>query len=518
MSDPISVRLSPTFSLAVSAQVLLRTPAANQQTILQNEKTNPMPNTKTTAAASKKKSTPAAAAQKNPVLAAWRTPFGLPPFEKITPKDLDAGLKQALKDHRAAVKAIAGATTKPTFANTIHAMEKANLSIERVCAVFFNLVNANATPDLQEIERSFAPKLADHDSAVFLDTKLYRRISDIYERRADLRLTPEQNRLVERYHTWFVRAGAGLKPSGRKRVAAINNRLAELTTAFNQNVLADESGWHMVLKGDADLAGLPDGFRDSARRAARDLGIKGDDSHAITLARSSVEGFLIFSTRRDLREKAWKAWVNRGANGGKTDNRKILAEIVRLRAELAEILGFDTYADFVLEDTMAKMPSAVSDLLQRVWKPAVQRATEESDALAALARNEGSNARLAAWDWRHYSEKERKARYDIDAGQIRQYLQLENVIAAAFDCANKLFGLKFTEVENAPRYHPDVRVYEVTDAKGNHIAVFLGDYFARTGKRSGAWMSSFRSSHAMSAKPVRPDRRQRPEFRARCRQ
>lgn len=464
-----------------------------------------MQRTKTTASAARPNtSVRRQAAQKNPVLAPWRTPFGLPPFDKIAAQDLDAALKQALKQHRTAVKAIATAETRPTFANTIAAMEKASLPIERVCAVFFNLVNAAATPELQKIEREIAPKLAEHDSAIYLDTKLYKRVEFLNERRAELGLTPEQVRLVERYHTWFVRAGAALKPSERKRVAAINKRLAELTTAFNQNVLADENNWHMVLESESELAGLPDGFRDSARRAARDRGVEGSDAHAITLARSSVEGFLTFSTRRDLREKAWSAWVNRGAGGGKTDNRGILAEIIQLRAELAKLLGFETYADFVLEDTMAKTPAAVGELLQQVWKPAVARAQEEREALAARARDDGHNAPLEAWDWRHYAEKERKARYDMDAGQLRQYLQLEKVIEASFYCAGRLFGLKFTEVDDAPSYHPDVRVYEVTDRKGNHVAVFLGDYFARTGKRSGAWMTSFRSAHGMAAKPVRP--------------
>ncbi|MBU2581338.1 MAG: M3 family metallopeptidase [Alphaproteobacteria bacterium] len=451
-----------------------------------------------------KKPSAAHPAAKNPVLTTWRTPFGLPPFDRIATQDLDSGLKQALKVHRAAVKEIANAETRPTFANTIVAMEKAGLPLERVCAAFFNLVNTCATPQLQEIERDIAPRLAEHDSAIFLNTKLYKRVAFLFERSASLKLTPEQSRLLERYHTWFVRAGAGLKPADRKRVAEINMRLAELSTAFNQNVLADENSWHMVLSGEADLAGLPDGFRAGARRAARDLGIKGEAAHAITLARSSVEGFLTFSARRDLREKAWAAWINRGANGGKTDNRTNLAEIAGLRAELAKLLGFDTYADFVLEDTMAKTPAAVGDLLQRVWKPAVARAAEERDALVARAREEGSNAPLQAWDWRYYAEKERKARYDMDAGQLRQYLQLENVIAAAFDCAGKLFGVMFKELEDPPRYHPDVRVWEVTDSRNNHVAVFVGDYFARTGKRSGAWMSSFRSSHAMDTKPVRP--------------
>lgn len=445
-----------------------------------------------------------ASASKNPLLQTWRTPFELPPFEKITPADHAAALKASLKDHRAAVKAIAEASTKPNFANTIQAMEKAALPLEKVCDVFFNLVNSSATPELQEIERDVAPKFADHNSAIFLNTKLFKRVADLYERRDALSLTPEQVRLIERYHTWFIRAGAGLKPAQRKRVAEINKQLAGLTTAFNQNVMADESSWHLELNGEDELAGLPEGFRASARRAALDLGLKGDGAHAITLARSSVEGFLTFSTRRDLREKAWAAWINRGANGGKTDNRAILADIVKLRAELASLLGFETYADYVLSDTMAKTPMAVNDLLQRVWRPAVERAGEEREMLSECARSEGSNAPLAAWDWRHYAEKVRKANYDLDESKLREYLQLDQVIAAAFDTAGKLFGLKFKPVEGVPVYHPDVKVWEVTDRKGEHVALFLGDYFARTGKRSGAWMSSFRTAHELGRNPVRP--------------
>jgi peptidyl-dipeptidase Dcp len=442
--------------------------------------------------------------RKNPVLVTWRTPFGLPPFEKFTASDLEQALKQSLREHRVAIKAIAASEAKPSFVNTLAALEKASLPLERVCRVFFNLVNARASPELLKIERDIRPKLADHESAVFLDTKLFKRVADVYERREGLNLTPEENRLAERYYTWFVRAGAALKPAARKRVAAINKRLAELTTAFNQNVLADEDKWHLELKGEADLAGLPEGFRASARRAARDLGLKNDDAYAVTLARSSVEGFLTFSARRDLREKAWKAWVSRGDMDRETGNPEILAEIVRLRAELALLLGFATYADYVLSDTMAKSPEAVNDLLSRVWRPAVARAVEERDALAARAREEGSNASFEAWDWRHYAEKVRKTRYDVDAGTIRQYLQLDQVIAAAFDCARRLFGLRLEEIAHAPRYHPDVRAWEVTDGKGNHVAVFLGDYFARPGKRSGAWMSSLRGSHDMGRNPVRP--------------
>ena len=440
----------------------------------------------------------------NPVLATWRTPHGMPPFDKLTPKHLEAGMRQALKDHRAAIRKIATAESKPSFNNTILALEKAQQPLDRACLVFFNLVNAGATPELQRIERDFAPKLAEHHSAVFLDTKLYRRIADLYERSRSLELTPEQLRLIDRYHTWFVRAGAGLKPASRKRVAAINKRLAELTTAFNQNVLADEQSWHMELRNENDLAGLSEGFRTSARRAAADLGLEGENAHAITLARSSVEGFLTFSSRRHLREEAWRAWANRGANGGDTDNRGLLSETVQLRAELSKLMGFETYADYVLSDTMAKTPAAVNDLLQRVWKSARTRALEERDALAERARREGSNAPLEAWDWRHYAEKERKARYDIDESELRGYLQLDQMIAAAFDTAGKLFGVKFKEIDEAPRYHPDVRVWQVTNRKGEHVAVFMGDYFARPGKRSGAWMSSFRKAHNLGRNPVRP--------------
>ncbi len=440
----------------------------------------------------------------NPFFKPWRTPFGLPPFERIDPDDCEAALKKALKEHRAAVRDIARQEARPTFANTIAAMEKASLPLERVTDVFFNLVIANANPELQRIEREIAPVIADHVSAIYLDTRLFKRVDEIHEKRTGLKLDTEQVRLIERCHTTFVRAGAALKPADRKRVAQINNRLAELTTAFNQNVLADEQKWHLVLKGEDDLAGLPEGFRASARRAATNLGLEDEDVHAITLARSSVEGFLTFSERRDLREKAWRAWVGRGDGDWASDNKPILKEIVALRGELAGLLGFGSFADFVLADTMAKTPARVDDLLQRVWEPARLRASEERDVLAERARAMGSNAPFAAWDWRHYAEKERKARYDIDESRLREYLELDNVIAAAFFCAGKLFGLKFTQLDDVPRYHPDVRVFEVTNRKGEHVAVFMGDYFARSGKRSGAWMSSFRTAHNLGRSPVRP--------------
>jgi peptidyl-dipeptidase Dcp len=438
----------------------------------------------------------------NPFQTAWRTPHGLPPFAKITAEHFWPAFKDALSQHKAEIAAIGANEKTPTFQNTIVALEKSGDALNKVADVFFNLSGSDTSPALQEIERKLAPVLAHHSNTIQLDQKLFRRIEDLYERRDALKLDDEQMRLLERTYTTFVRAGAKLSAKSRKRVAEINTRLAELVTAFGQNVLADEQSWRLALDGEADLAGLPQGVRDAAARTAADLKLPA--SHVITLSRSSVEPFLQFSARRDLREEAFKAWIKRGENGGKTDNRKIVAEIVALRAELAKLMGYRTFAEYSLDDTMAKTPDAVRGLLTQVWSAAVSRVGEEREALTALARKEGGNYTLEAWDWRYLAEKERKARYDLDESEIRPYLQLENMIDAAFDTATRLFGLKFKELPDAPRYHPDVRVWEVTTKAGEPVGVFLGDYYARPSKRSGAWMSSFRAQHKLGkgSKPV----------------
>ncbi|HEY7669612.1 MAG TPA: M3 family metallopeptidase [Hyphomicrobium sp.] len=435
------------------------------------------------------------------MLGRWSTPFGLPPFSRIKPLHFRPAFAAALKAHKAEIARIAGQTARPTFANTIAAMEKSGRTLERVAAVFFNLSAADTNEELQEIEREMAPRLAAHQSAVMLNGKLFARIDDLFQRRERLRLTDEQARVLELQHTWFVRAGARLGRKDKARVAEINKRLASLATRFSQNVLKDEQSWRLVLEGERDLAGLPSSVRAAAARAAADMGLEG--KHVITLARSSVEPFLQFSGRRDLREQAFTAWVKRGEMGGETDNRAILSEIVSLRAELARLIGFATYADLSLDDTMAKTPAAVRGLLQAVWPAAVKRAAEERDALQSQVRAEGGNFEIAAWDWRYYAEKERKARYDVDEAATRPYLALDSVVAAAFDTARRLFGLRFKELIDAPRYHKDVHVWEVTDEKGAHVGLFLGDYFARASKRSGAWMSSFRSQAKVSGR-VRP--------------
>jgi peptidyl-dipeptidase Dcp len=361
------------------------------------------------------------------------------------------------------------------------------------------------------IEREMSPLLAAHHNRIHLHDGLYARIKalqDQYKSRpASLGLTREQARVLDRYDTTFRRAGAGLPAETKRRIAAIGERLAAIGTAFSQNVLADEQSWALFLDGEEDLAGLGSGARAAASAAAADRGEPG--RHAITLARSSVEPFLRFSARRDLREKAYGAWAARGNTNGPTDNKAIIAETIALRAERAQLLGHPTFAHYRLDDAMAKTPKAVQDLLERVWSPARARAMADRDALQDLIREEGGNFELAAWDWRYYAEKLRKARCDIDAAEIAPYLALDNMIAAVFDTANRLFGLTFTERHDVPVWHPDVRVWEVagpdpTGLGGRFQGLFFGDYFARSSKRSGAWMTTLRTQRKLDGDDVRP--------------
>ncbi len=431
----------------------------------------------------------------NPLLSDWTTPFELPPFADIKPDHFTEAFEKAMAEGRAEVDAIADQQTEPTFENTIVALEKAGETLSRVARTFFNLSGAHTNPELQAIERDIAPKLAKHSSETLLNGVLFDRIATLWDKKNDLGLNEEEARVLERYHKMFQRAGAGLEANDKSRMAEISQRLATLGTSFSQNVLKDEADYQLVLETEEDRSGLPDFLLAAAEEAARERGLNG--KHVITLSRSSIEPFLQFSSNRALREEAFKAWSARGENGGDTDNRAIVAETIGLRAEKAKLLGFDTFADFKLDDTMAKTPQAVRDLLMKVWQPAVIRAAEEEAKLADMARSEGGNFKIAPWDWRYYSEKVRKAEHDLDEAEIKPYLQLDRVIAAAFDTAHRLFGLNFEEKKGLPVYHPDVRVFEVTDRDGKHVGLFLGDYFARPSKRSGAWMSAFRSQHRL---------------------
>lgn len=430
----------------------------------------------------------------NPLLAQWSTPFNAPPFADIGNEHYRPAFEAALAENKTEIAAIADNTEEPSFANTLEALERSGQALDRVSSVFFNLAGSNTSDELQAIEREMAPILSRHRTAIYLDDKLFRRIDTVFVRRESLELTPEQMRVLERYHMAFQRSGAGRPEEVKQRIATISERLASLGTQFGQNVLNDEKSWSMPLNGENDLAGLPDFLVEAADRAAAD---RGQDGHVVTLSRSLIEPFLQFSSRRDLRETAFKAWLARGENGGATDNRAIIAETIALRAERARLLGYESFAHYRLEDSMAGAPQAAMNLLRSVWTPAHRQALVERDALQALATGQGDNIDIEAWDWRYYTEKRRRQEFDLDDAELKPFLQLDKIIEAAFDTAHRLFGVTFTQREDVPIYHPDVRVFEVKDTEGKTIGLFYGDYFARPSKRSGAWMSSFRSQQRL---------------------
>lgn len=424
----------------------------------------------------------------NPFFEAWTTPFGAPPFEAIATEHFKPAYLAALEGHQREIAAIAARDDAPNFDNTIGALERSGVALKRVDMVFSQLTSANTSEALQALEREISPLVARHWNAIYLNAALFARIETLYERRSELGLEPEALRVLERYHLDFVRAGARLSAGDRERFAAIVERLAVLGTAFGQNVLADEQASVFALS-EAEAEGLPDFARAAAAETARDR--KLNAPYAVTASRSSVEPVLHFARDRGVREKIWRAFVQRGANGNANDNRPVIAETVRLRAELAQLLGYQSYAHYKLADSMAGTPEAARGLLEQVWAPGRERAFEDRDGLQQLVADEGADFAIEAWDWRYYAEKLRLARYDFDENEIKPYLELDKVIEAAFYTAGRLFGLGFTLRDDVPVYHPDVRVWAVL--RGDRpIGLFYGDFFARSSKRSGAWMTSFR--------------------------
>ncbi|WP_170402579.1 M3 family metallopeptidase [Ruegeria arenilitoris] len=423
----------------------------------------------------------------NPILSDWTTPFEIAPFADIADTDFAPALDQAMQAHNAQIDAIAGNPDAPTFANTIEALEAAGEEMDKVLSVFFTVAGADSNSAREELQRDFSPKLAAHFSGISSNKALFQRVADLWARKDELNLTDEQARVLMLTHRGFVRSGAALEGDEDSRMQEIKARLASLGTSFTQNLLADERDWSMDLSED-DLEGLPGFVVDAARAAGQE---KGADGPVVTLSRSLIVPFLQFSPRRDLREKAYRAWTARGANGGETDNRDIAAEILQLREERAKLLGYDNFAAYKLETEMARTPDKVRDLLMQVWEPAKTRADADAEILTQMMQADGVNGPLAAWDWRYYAEKRRKAEHDLDEAALKPYLQLDRMIEASFACANRLFGLEFASL-GVPLYHSDCRAWEVT-RNGEHIAVFIGDYFARGSKRSGAWCSAMRS-------------------------
>lgn len=434
----------------------------------------------------------------NPAITDWNGPDGLPRFEAVSDSDFAASFEAALSGHETEIDTIANNPQPATFENTIVALETAGEALSRVSSLFWNRAGAHTNDTIQALERDISPKMSRHYSKIGMNAALFQRIDTLWETRETLGLNLEQTRVLERHWKGFVKSGAKLPKPEQEQLAGINEKLAGLSTRFGQNVLADEKGWSLILSDGPELDGLPDFLKDAMASAARERGE--DGKYAVTLSRSIIEPFLTFSERRDLREQAFKAWVARGENPGETDNRGVIRETLALRSDVAKLLGYGNFAEMKLDNTMAKTPAAVNGLLRAVWAKAVTRAREEEADIAGLIAEDGKNHDVMPWDWRFYSERIRAQKFNFSEAELKPYLQLEKIIEACFDVANRLFGIRAIEKKGITAYHPDVRVFEIRDAQDKLVALFLGDYFARSSKRSGAWMSAFQSQHKLPLK------------------
>jgi len=435
----------------------------------------------------------------NPALVEWNSEFGLPEFGRISDEDFASTFDAAMAEHLAEIEAIAGNAEAPTFANTIEAFELAGKGLRRVSALFWHRAGTDSTPVIQQLEREIGPKLARHSARVYMNGKLFARIGALHENRTSLNLTPEQARVLELHHKHFVKEGAKLDAVGKQRLAEINQRLAALAADFGQNVLADESSWSLPLT-ESDVEGLPESLTAAMAEAASER--KVDAPYAVTLGRSIAVPFLEASPRRDLREKVFKAWTARGEMTDGKMNAPVVAETLRLRKEKAGLLGYGSFADLRLDGTMAKSPEAVEELLGAVWPAALKSAGNHQSQLEELAAEDGINDDLKPWDWRYYSEKLRQKLYDLDEASLKPYFQLDRMIEAAFDVATRLFGISFRERKDIAGPHAEARVFEVLEADGSLKGIFIGDYFARSTKRSGAWMNLFRKQHKLEGGEV----------------
>ncbi|MFN2405728.1 MAG: M3 family metallopeptidase [Pyrinomonadaceae bacterium] len=429
----------------------------------------------------------------NPLLAKWEGPFGgVPPFDRVQIALFKPALEAAMAEQLAEIDRIAKNPAAPDFENTIAGLERAGSTFDRVTTLYYIWASNMSTPEFQVVQREMAPRLAAFNDQITQNEALFKRIDAVYNSPAKAKLNPEQQRLAWLYHTNFVRAGARLKPEAKKRLSEINQKLAGLFTKFSQNALAEETDQFIVLKSEDELAGLPQSLRDAAAAAAEQK--KQPGAWVIMNTRSSIDPFLTYSDRRDLREKAWRMFVNRGDNGGEHDNNATITEILQLRAERAKLLGYQTHAHWRLENSMAKTPERAMELMEAVWKPAVARVHEEVADMQALADKEGAKIKIEPWDYRYYMEKVRKAKFDLDQNEIKPYLQLEKLREGIFWVAGELFNFNFSLVTNVAVAHPDVRVWEVTDKTSKrHIGLWYFDPYARAGKRSGAWMNAYRS-------------------------
>ena len=444
----------------------------------------------------------------NPFFQDWITEYEVPPFMDIKNEHYMPAFKKGMKDNLAEIEVIIKNTEAPTFANTIEELERSGKLLGKVQRVFSNLASSNTNPKLQELQRDLSPMLSAHYDKIVLNEDLFNRVEEIWNNRESIDLNKEQQKLLKDTRKQFVRSGALLDDSQKDQITKINSKISELSTEFGQNLLAETNGFELILNK-SDLDGLSDGVVSAAYELAtqnmdntdsEEAKEKYKDKYVFTPHRTSMYPFLTESTRRDLREKLYNSYVMRGDNNNETDNKKIAVQIAKLRAERANIMGYKSHAHFVLDENMLKTPEEVYDLLIQLWKPALKRAKIEVADMQAVADTEGKDFKIAAWDWWHYSEKVRKEKYDLDESAIRPYLSLDNVIQGVFNTTNKLWGLNFREIFDIDTYHPDARIWEVTDKDGSHLAIFIGDYFTRSNKRGGAWMSSFKGQSNLDGK------------------
>lgn len=436
----------------------------------------------------------------NPLVAEWSGPFGgVPAFDKVKVADFKPALEEAMAEQLAEIDKIANNSEPPNFENTIAAMERAGSKMERVSTIYFIWSGNMKDAAFAAVEREMAPKFAALGDKITQNENLFKRIEAVYNSPEKQKLTSEQQRLVWVRYTNFVRAGARLNSEQKARLSQINQQLASLFTKFGQNLLKDENEQYVQLTSESELSGMSQSYKDAAASAAASKKV---DGWIVSNTRSSVDPFLTYSERRDLREKVWKMFVNRGDGGGATDNNATITEILQLRAERAKMLGYQTHAHWRLENAMAKTPERAMELLEAVWTPAVERVKEEVRDMQALADKEGAKITIEPWDYRYYMEKVRKERYDLDANEVKQYLQLDKIRDAMFFVAGELFNFTFSPVKNVPVFHPDVTVWEVKDkTSGKHVGLWYFDPYARDGKRSGAWMNAYRSQERMD-KPI----------------
>ncbi len=444
----------------------------------------------------------AKAAENNPFFSAYNTPFNAPPFDKIKPEHYEPAFKKGMEEQKKEVEAIISNTEAPSFANTIEALDNSGQLLSKVGYVFGNLRAADTNDELQQIAKDISPLMSKHRDDIALNEKLFARVKAIYEQKDKLNLTVEQKTLLENHYKNFVRGGANLKAEQKDKFRKINSELALLSLKFGECILKENNDFQMVLDKKEDLVGLPQSVIDAAAETAKERKLEG--KWVFTLHKPSLIPFLQFSSKRELREKMFKGYINRGNNGNELDTKDTLKQIVKLRIERANLLGYETHSHYILEEYMAKKPENVYKLLNKLWKAALPIAKKEVKELQAIIDKEGGTFKLEAWDWWYYAEKLKKAKYDLDDNELRPYFKLENVREGAFYVANKLYGITFTEIQDIPKYHADVKAFEVKEADGKHIGVLYVDYFPRSSKRGGAWMNAYRKQNKRGGKHVNP--------------